>query len=80
MFLEDGSWEEANSYCEKVLDQDPENAEALRRMRQRLLKEMTALKDDSSFSERLKEQIQAKLDGAGEYAFIEATRVTFDYM
>ena len=59
---------------------DLENAEALRRMRQRLLKEMTALKDDSSFSERLKEQIQAKLDGAGEYAFIEATRVTFDYM
>ncbi len=28
MFLEDGNWDEADSYCEKVLDQDPENAEA----------------------------------------------------
>ena len=26
MFLEDGNWSEADSYCEKVLDQDPENA------------------------------------------------------
>ena len=28
MFLEDGNWQEANTYCEKVLDQDPENARA----------------------------------------------------
>ncbi len=28
MFLEDGNWKEADEYCEKVLDQDPENAEA----------------------------------------------------
>ncbi len=28
MFLEDGDWNSANEYCEKVLDQDPENAEA----------------------------------------------------
>ena len=28
LFLEDGDWDEANSYCEKVLDQDPENAQA----------------------------------------------------
>ena len=28
MFLEDGDFESANEYCEKVLDQDPENAEA----------------------------------------------------
>ena len=28
IFLEDGSWQEADSYCEKVLDQDPENARA----------------------------------------------------
>ena len=26
MFLEDGNWDDADSYCEKVLDQDPENA------------------------------------------------------
>ena len=26
MFLEDGNWEEADNYCERVLDQDPENA------------------------------------------------------
>ena len=28
MFLEDGNWQEADNYCEKVLDQDPENAQA----------------------------------------------------
>jgi hypothetical protein len=28
MFLEDGSWHEADEYCEKILDQDPENAQA----------------------------------------------------
>lgn len=28
MFLEDGNWQEADTYCEKVLDQDPENARA----------------------------------------------------
>ena len=26
LFLEDGDWESADAYCEKVLDQDPENA------------------------------------------------------
>ena len=28
LFLEDGKWQDANIYCEKVLDQDPKNAEA----------------------------------------------------
>ena len=28
MFLEDGEWNSANEYCEKVLDSEPENAEA----------------------------------------------------
>ena len=28
MFLEDGDWNSADEYCEKVLDQDPENAQA----------------------------------------------------
>lgn len=28
MFLEDGSWQDAYNYCEKVLDQDPECGEA----------------------------------------------------
>ena len=28
MYLEDGEWERADEYCEKVLDQEPENAEA----------------------------------------------------
>ncbi len=28
MFLEDGEWQSANEYCEKVLDAEPENAEA----------------------------------------------------
>ncbi len=28
MFLEDGDWEKADDYCEKVLDRDPQNASA----------------------------------------------------
>lgn len=28
MFLEDGKWQEADEYCEKVLDQEPKNAKA----------------------------------------------------
>ena len=28
MFLEDGDWESANRYCERILDQDPENPQA----------------------------------------------------
>ena len=28
MYLEDGAWQNADSYCERVLDIDPENAEA----------------------------------------------------
>ncbi len=28
LFLEDGKWQDANTYCEKVLDIDPKNAEA----------------------------------------------------
>ena len=28
MFLEDGNWEEADAYCERVLDQNPKNAQA----------------------------------------------------
>ncbi len=28
MYLEDGEWQSADEYCEKVLDRDPENAEA----------------------------------------------------
>lgn len=28
LFLEDGDWQEADAYCEKVLDVDPENAQA----------------------------------------------------
>ena len=28
LFLEDGNWQDANIYCEKVLDKDPKNAEA----------------------------------------------------
>ncbi|MBO4901487.1 MAG: toll/interleukin-1 receptor domain-containing protein [Lachnospiraceae bacterium] len=28
MFLDDSNWKEADAYCEKILDQDPENAQA----------------------------------------------------
>lgn len=44
MFLEDGNWEEADEYCEKVLDQDPENAQAYLG---KLMAELRVRKQDS---------------------------------
>ena len=44
MFLEDGDWNSANEYCEKVLDQDPENASAYLG---KLLSELRARKQES---------------------------------
>ncbi len=56
MFLEDGDWNSANEYCEKVLDIDPENASAylgklmgeLQVRRQEALKEQTEPFDNSN--------------------------------
>ena len=47
MFLEDGEWNSANEYCEKVLDQDPENAEAYlgKLMAEQHVRRREALKD-----------------------------------
>ncbi len=55
MFLEDGDWDAANEYCEKVLDIDPENASAylgkllfdLRVRKQELLRDQTEPFDDN---------------------------------
>ena len=55
MFLEDGDWNSANEYCEKVLDIDPENASAylgkllseLRVRKQESLKDQAELFDHS---------------------------------
>ena len=44
MFLEDGDWESANEYCEKVLDIDPENAQAYLG---KLMAELNVKKQDS---------------------------------
>ena len=47
MFLEDGNWQEADAYCEKVLDIDPENAQAYlgKLMAERQAKKLEALAD-----------------------------------
>ena len=50
MFLEDGDWNSANEYCEKVLDIDPENAQAYLG---KLLSELRVRKQDA-----LKEQAE----------------------
>ncbi len=50
MFLEDGDWNSANEYCEKVLDIDPENASAYLG---KLLSELRVRKQES-----LKEQAE----------------------
>ena len=49
MFLEDGDWNSADEYCEKVLDQDPENAHAyLGKLLSELnVRKQEALKDQS---------------------------------
>ena len=44
MFLEDGDWNSANEYCEKVLDIDPENAQAYLG---KLLSELRARKQEA---------------------------------
>ena len=47
MFLEDGDWKSADEYCEKVLDQDPENAQAYlgKLMAECHVRQMDGLKD-----------------------------------
>ena len=51
MFLEDGNWSSADEYCEKVLDLDPENAEAYlgKLMVKHKVKKREALSDTSLF-------------------------------
>ncbi|MEE0914596.1 MAG: TIR domain-containing protein, partial [Ruminococcus sp.] len=50
MFLEDGDWQSADEYCEKVLDLDPENAQAYlgKLMAQLCVKQVSMLKDYKS--------------------------------
>ena len=47
MFLEDGDWQSADEYCEKVLDLDPENAQAYlgKLMAQLCVKQVSMLKN-----------------------------------
>lgn len=49
MFLEDGDWNSANEYCEKVLDIDPENASAYlgKLLSELRVSKQEALKDQS---------------------------------
>ncbi len=85
MFLEDGDWASANEYCEKVLDQDPENAEAYLgklmaelRCRQRgsLRQQPKAFDGSNNYKKALRfadEALKAELTGA--IGFIHNTRM-----
>ncbi|MCI7619072.1 MAG: toll/interleukin-1 receptor domain-containing protein [Firmicutes bacterium] len=75
IFLEDGNWKDADEYCEKVLDQDPENAEAYlgklmaeqRAKKKTLLKECSQPYDYSGNYAKVvrfgSEELKAELDG-----------------
>lgn len=60
MFLEDGNWSSADEYCEKVLDLDPENAQAylgklmadLKVKKQEQLSNLEKTFDDHAFYEK----------------------------
>ena len=47
IFLEDGKWDDANAYCERVLDMEPENAQAYlgKLMAEQKVKKQEQLKD-----------------------------------
>jgi len=79
MFLEDGDWSTANEYCEKVLDIDPENAEAyvgklmadLKIKKQESLKELAeTFEDNSNYQKAIRfadEKLKTVLVGYNEY-------------
>ena len=75
MFLEDGNWEDADEYCEKVLDQEPENAQAYlgKLMAECRVRKQSQLKDcpkpfdgSSNFKKAVRfgdEQLSTELNG-----------------
>ena len=79
MFLEDGDWNSANEYCEKVLDIDPENASAylgkllseLRVRKQEALKDQAEPFDHSNNYQKAvrfaDEKLKAELTGYIEH-------------
>ena len=79
MFLEDGDWDSADEYCEKVLDVDPECAEAylgkllseLRVRKQEALKEQAESFDDSNNYQKVvrfaDEKLKREITGYIEY-------------
>ncbi len=81
MFLEDREWEEADKYCEKVLDIDPENAQAYlgklmaecEARRKEELKNCRESFDDSSNFEKVvrfgDKQLVDELEGYSDYIF-----------
>jgi tetratricopeptide (TPR) repeat protein len=86
MFLEDSNWQSADEYCEKVLDLDPENAEAYlsKLMAELHVRTRDALKDQPEpFDDRNNykkayrfgdEKLKAKL--SGDIAFIKERNET----
>ncbi len=78
MFLEDGNWSEADAYCEKVLDIEPENAKAyLGKLmaecrvakKEKLADLMKSIKDRNNFIKAVRfgdDKLKAELDGYEE--------------
>ena len=81
MFLEDGNWEDADKYCEKVLDKDPKNAQAYlgklmaecKVRRKEDLKNCRESFDDSSNFEKVvrfgDKQLVDELEGYSDYIY-----------
>ncbi len=79
MFLEDGNWKEADEYCERVLDIDPECAEAYlgKLMAELKVRKREELKDceksiaeDSNYNKAIRygdEKLRQELGGYEEY-------------
>lgn len=75
LFLEDGDWQSADEYCEKVLDMDPENGEAYLgklmtelhvRKREGLKDQPQSFENQSNYAKAMRfgsEQLRAELTG-----------------
>ncbi len=76
MFLEDGEWRNANDYAEKVLDIDPENAQAYLckmlidlgvKKKEQLVEQLKTLEQSSNFSKVLRYGDEALIKTLQEY-------------
>ena len=90
MFLDDGDWDSADEYCEKVLDIDPECAEAylgklmaeLRVRNQEALKDQAnPFEDSNNFQKAIRfadDKLKAELTGYTEHIYMRNEKARLD--